>query len=63
MKNKADAGAYSRNLKFFAELRKLYMQGFLTKQEVLTFRGQALSGDTNGAYIGLARLMAERRNL
>ena len=63
MENKADSGAYSRNMKFLAELRNLYRQGFLTKQEVMTLRGQALSGDANGAHIGLARLMAERKNL
>ena len=58
---KADAGTYARNHKFLMQLREMMQNGYITRQEMLTFRGQALSGDADGAQKGLARLMLERR--
>ena len=57
---KYDAGAYRRNHRFLVELRELTSRKMITRQEALTFRGQALSGDADGARKGLAKLMAER---
>lgn len=59
---KADAGTYARNHKFLMLLRETMQAGYITRQEMLTLRGQALSGDADGAQKGLARLMLERRN-
>ena len=59
---KADAGTYARNHKFLTQLRETMQAGYISRQEMLTLRGQALSGDTDGAQKGLARLMLERRN-
>lgn len=57
---KHDASAYRQNHRFLAEIRSLLLRGMITKQEALVFRGQALSGDAEGAEKGLAKLMAER---
>ena len=59
-RQKYDAGAYRRNHRFLLELRELMKRKMITRQELLTFRGQALSGDSEGAQKGLAKLMAER---
>ena len=56
----ADAGTYTRNHKFLMQLRDLMQNGRITRQEMLTLRGQALAGDSDGAQKGLARLMRER---
>ena len=58
--DKYDAGAYRRNHAFLREIRELMLRKMITKQEAMTFRGQALSGDADGAQKGLAKLMAER---
>lgn len=55
-----DAGVYTKNHRFLMELRALMRGGYISKQEMLTFRGQALSGDVDGATKGLAKLMASR---
>lgn len=36
-------------------------RGWLTRQQLLTLRGQALSGDIVGANKGLDRLLSARR--
>lgn len=55
--------AYVKNQKLITELRGLYQMGVITKQELLTFRGQALNGDEDGAHKGLAKLVKERKGL
>lgn len=58
---KADAGTYARNHKFLMELREQMRNGRISRQEMLTLRGQALSGDEEGAQKGLARIVRDRR--
>ena len=36
-------------------LKKLYTEGKLTKQQLLTYRGRVLHGDEQAALIGLRR--------
>lgn len=55
-----DAMIYSDNDKFLRSLRAVYKNGHITRQELLTLRGQALSGDPDGAQKGLEKLMIER---
>lgn len=39
------------------EIRKAYLKNLITKQQLLTLRGQVLNGDSDGAVKGLARLL------
>lgn len=55
-----DAMVYSKNQNFLAKLRSFYRHGMITKQELMTLRGQALSGDSDGASRGLAKLITGR---
>lgn len=48
--------AYIRNRKLLRTLREHYLSGEIDKQQFLTLRGQVLSGDAQGAVIGLAKL-------
>ena len=57
---KYDAGAYRRNHMFLRQLRELMQSGMITRQELLTLREQALSGDADGAQKGLAKILDER---
>lgn len=50
----ADESAYRRANLFIRNLRQYY--GRLTDQQIKTLRGQALSGDLEGAWSGLKRL-------
>ena len=54
-----DAMAYSQAKAFLDEVRS--HRDILTTQEMRTLKGQALSGDINGAAKGLARLLARYR--
>lgn len=57
---KYDAGAYRRNHRFLTEIRELMQRGMISIQEARVFREQALSGDSDGAQKGLAKLIGER---
>lgn len=56
--NVADSATRKRLNDFMALLRK--SSGVLSRNTLLTLRGQALSGDIEGAERGLARLHARR---
>ena len=38
-------------------IKKLYKQGKITKQQLLTYRGQVLNGQEEAALVGLRRKM------
>ncbi|MBP5709993.1 MAG: hypothetical protein J6W84_03345 [Bacteroidales bacterium] len=63
MGNKADPGAYVRNMKFLKELREQYLQGLISCEEMSEFREMALAGNPDEAQMELAKLLAERKNL
>jgi tRNA C32,U32 (ribose-2'-O)-methylase TrmJ len=48
---------YIRHQKLFAEMRMAYGRGRITRQELLTLRGQIKAGDAAGAKKGLMRLL------
>ena len=52
-----EAAHYSKYRREYDELRKAYLQDYITKQELKTLRGQLKSGDATGAMKGLAVLM------
>lgn len=54
-----DAMAYSQAKAFLDEMRN--HRDILTTQEMRTLKGQALSGDINGAEKGLAKLLERYR--
>ena len=54
-----DAMAYSQAKAFLDEVRS--HRDILTTQQMRTLKGQALSGDINGATKGLAKLVSEVR--
>lgn len=60
---KADAGAYARNMKFLQELRNKFAQGYISHEEMIFLREQALSGNSDEAQIRLAIMVSERKNL
>lgn len=48
---------YSKYRREYDELRKAYLQNYITKEELKTLRNQLKSGDAAGAMKGLAVLM------
>lgn len=50
---------YIRNRKLLKELRQRYLKAEISKQQFLTLRGQAISGDANGAVIGLEKILKD----
>lgn len=48
---------FIKHQKLFAEMRMAYGRGRITRQELLTLRGQIKSGDAAGAKKGLMRLL------
>ena len=38
-------------------------KAYLTRQQITTLKGQALSGDIEGAYKGIANIIKRRRSL
>jgi hypothetical protein len=45
---------------FLKMLKRIKNQGYLTQQQYRTIRGQILSGDIDGARIGLSRILKEK---
>lgn len=56
-KAKQQANHYLANNAIYDTLRKTYLRGEITKQQLLTLRGQVRSGDADGAWKGLERLV------
>lgn len=54
-----DAQRYLRAHTFLSELKRA--RPYITREQLLTLRGQALNGDVDGAVKGLAKIMG--RNL
>ena len=52
-----EAAHYSKYRREYDELRKAYLQDYITKEELKTLRRQLKSGDATGAMQGLAVLM------
>jgi tRNA C32,U32 (ribose-2'-O)-methylase TrmJ len=48
---------FIKHQKLFAEMRMAYGRGRITRQELLTLRGQIKAGDAVGAKKGLMRLL------
>jgi hypothetical protein len=48
---------FVRNQKLFADMRTAYAREQITRQELLTLRGQIKAGDAEGARNGLGRLL------
>ena len=55
-----DASRYLRARLILNDLREKHMAGKITWQQYSTMRGQALSGDIDGAVKGLARVLRQR---
>ena len=60
---KDDIRVYADNRKILIELRKREHAGEITRQQLLTLRGQVMAGDADGAYKGLARILREKAGL
>ena len=58
-----EAGAYLQNHLIFTDLRDAYRKGKITKQQLLTLRGQVKAGNAADAVNGLGKLLCryERR--
>lgn len=54
---KREAMIYSRNKRFFDELKMHERNGDITRQQLLTLRGQALAGNEQEAQKGLGRIL------
>ena len=52
-----DAARYRKAHYFLMDLRRLWKQREITSQQYSTLRGQALSGDMDGAIKGLGRIL------
>lgn len=52
-----EAGAYLKHRRIYEDLRRAYLHNIITKQQLLTLRGQVKAGDADGAVRGLAKLM------
>ena len=52
-----EATAYLQNHPIYTDIRDAYRKGKITKQELLTLRGQVKSGDVAGAMNGLGTLL------
>ena len=60
---RSEAGGYLKNHIIFTDLRDAYRKGKITKQELLTLRGQVKAGNVAEAMNGLGKLLCryERR--
>ena len=56
-----DAGRFLRAHKVLTDLRNKYLRHRITPQQYKTLRGQAISGDIDGAVKGLAKLECRNR--
>lgn len=52
-----EAGGYLKNHIIYTDLRDAYRKGKITKQELLTLRGQVKAGNAAGAINGLGKLL------
>ena len=52
-----EADVFIRNQRFLTTLRNLHRTGQITRQQLLTLRGQALKGDEEGARKGLVKVL------
>ena len=52
-----EAERYMRNRSAFARLRRAYLENRITKQQLLTLRGQVKVGEVAAAMSGLDRLL------
>lgn len=52
-----EAGEYLQHRRIYEDLRVAYLRGKITKQQLLTMRGQVKAGDADGAVKGLAKLL------
>lgn len=61
-----EASEYLHNHPILTDLRNAYRHGKITKQQLLTLRGQVKAGDVTGAMNGLGKLLyryeCERRD-
>lgn len=48
---------YLANHRIYDEIRSAFRKGYIDKQQLLTLRGQVRSGNDNGAWKGLGRLL------
>lgn len=51
-----EAGVYSQNHRLFTALRGAYIDGVLTKEQLLTLRSMVMAGDAEGAERGLKKI-------
>ena len=52
-----EASVYLRNHLVYTDMRNAYRQGRITKQQLMTLRGQLKAGDVAGAVNGLGNLL------
>ena len=57
-----DSARYRRAHIFLTDLRKKWKQHEITSQQFSTIRGQAVSGDLDGATKGLAKVIMDNLN-
>ena len=57
MNVRRDADVFIKNRQFLKELRNMELRGRITRQQLLTLRGLALSGDDAGARKGLKKIL------
>lgn len=58
-----EATVYLKNHPIYTDLRDAYRKGTITKQQLLTLRGQVKAGDVAGAMNGLGAILCRHARM